>query len=94
MEPLKEKHIITGGISMLNRIFKSLFIVKSEKTKGTEERKVTKGTTETINADFQKITAKKIATENGIEYISKAIGKKLHSKARNINQVYSLLLLV
>ena len=75
---------------MLSKIFSNLFGIKSEETKGTEERKVTEVTTETCNADFQKITAKKFATENGIEYISKATGKKLHSNEKYVNQVYAV----
>ena len=43
---------------MLSKIFSNFFGIKSEETKGTEERKVTEVTTETCNADFQKITAK------------------------------------
>lgn len=61
---------------MLSKFFSNLFGVKAEETKGTEERKVTGVTTKTFNDNFQKITAKKVATENGIEYISKATGKK------------------
>ena len=72
---------------MLSKIFSNLFGVKAEETKGTEERRVI---TETFNADFQKITAKKVATENGIEYISKATGKKLHSNEKYVNQVYAV----
>ena len=75
---------------MLSKIFSNLFGVKSEETKGTEERKVTGVTSETFNADFQRITAKKVAAENGIEYISKATGKKLHSGEKYVNQVYAV----
>ena len=75
---------------MLSKILKDIFRVKSENTKGTEERKVTEVTTETVSTDFQKITAKKVATENGIEYISKATGKKLHSNEKYANQVYAV----
>ena len=48
---------------MLSKIFSNLFGVKAEETKGTEERRVI---TETFNAEFKKITAKKVATEIGI----------------------------
>ena len=75
---------------MLNKIFSNLFGVKPEKTKRTEERKVTGVTPETFNAYFQRITAKKIAAENGIEYISKAIGKKLHSGKTYVTQFYAV----
>ena len=75
---------------MLSKIFSNLFGVKSEETKGTEGRKVTGVTPETFNADFQRITAKKVAAENGIEYISKATGKKLHSGEKYVNQVYAV----
>lgn len=40
---------------MLSKFFSNLFGVKAEETKGTEERKVTEVTTETCNADFQKL---------------------------------------
>lgn len=75
---------------MLSKIFSNLFGVKSEETKGTEERKVTGATPEKSNADFQRITAKKIAAENGIEYISKATGKKYHSGKKYVNQFYAV----
>ena len=74
---------------MLNKIFSNLFGVKYEETGGTEKRKVA-GATETFNADFQRITAKKIAAENGIKYISKATGKKLQSGEKYVNQVYAV----
>ncbi len=75
---------------MLSKIFSNLFGIKPEETKkGTEERKVIEVTMETCNADFQKITAKNVAIENGIEYISKATGKKLHSNEKYVNQVYA-----
>lgn len=72
------------------KFFSNLFGVKAEEKKGTEERKVTGVTTETFNAEFQKITAMKVAAENGIEYISKAIGKKIHSNEKYVNQIYAV----
>ena len=75
---------------MLNKFLKNIFRVKSENIKGTGERKVTKVTTEIVSTDFQKITAKKVAIENDIEYISKATGKKLHSNEMYVNKVYAV----
>lgn len=75
---------------MFSKIFSNLFGVKSEEKKGIEERKVTGVTTETFNVGFRKITAKKVAAENGIEYISKATGKKLHSNESGVNKVYAV----
>ena len=75
---------------MLSKIFSNLFGVKSEETKETEKRKVTVDIPKTFNADFQRITAKKVAAENDIEYISKATGKKLHSGEKYANQVYAV----
>lgn len=66
---------------MINNFFSNLFEEKSEKIKGTKERKVT---------DFQKITAKDIAAENGIAYISNAIGRKIFSNEPRVNQVYAV----
>ena len=61
---------------MLSKIFSMLFGVKSEEAKGTRERKVTESTSKTQMANFQKLTAKEVARENGIEYISKLQVKK------------------
>lgn len=75
---------------MISKVLTKFFGVKSEELNGTKEREVTEVTTETFNADFQKITAKEVAKESGIEYISKATGKMLHSSEKYVNQVYAL----
>ncbi len=75
---------------MLSKFFSNLFRVKSEETKGTEERKVTGATPNPFSADFQKITAKNVADENGIEYISNATGKKLNLGEKYVNQFYAV----
>ena len=65
------------------------FRANSKNVKGTKKRKLTGVEPKAINIDFQKITAKKVATENGIEYIPKAYGKKIHSNAKFVNQIYA-----
>lgn len=75
---------------MLNKIFSMLFGVKSGEAKGTRERKVTESTPETQKANFQKLTAKEVARENGIEYISEATGKRFHTDRKFVNQVYAV----
>lgn len=72
---------------MLSKFFSNLFDAKKEETKGTEKRKVTEGTIE--NADFQKITAKEVAIENGIGYISKARGRNLNTIKKGVNKVFA-----
>lgn len=72
---------------MIGKVFSKLFGVKSEEKNRTGERKVI---SKILNIDFQKITAKKVASENGIEYIPKATGKKLHSSEKYVNQVYAV----
>lgn len=42
-----------------------------------------------FGTDFQKVTAKKVATENGIEYISDAMGKKMNSNGGMVNRYYA-----
>ncbi len=71
---------------MLNKIFSMLF----GEAKGTRERKVTESTPKTQRANFKKLTAKEVARENGIEYISKARGKRVHSGRKSVNQVYAV----
>ena len=75
---------------MLNKIFSMLFGVKSEEAKGTRERKVTESTPKTQRANFQKLTAKEVARENGIEYISEATGRRFHTDRKFVNQVYAV----
>ena len=79
---------------MLNKIFSMLFGVKSGEAKGTRERKVTESTPETQKANFQKLTAKEVARENGIEYISEATGKRFHTDRKFVNQVYAVKALI
>ena len=40
--------------------------------------------------DFQKVTAKKIATENDIDYVSDAIGKKMNANGEMVNRYYAV----
>lgn len=42
-----------------------------------------------FETDFQKVTAKKVATENGIEYISDAKGEKMNSNGEMVNRYYA-----
>ena len=42
-----------------------------------------------FGTDFQKVTAKKVAAENGIEYISEATGKKMNSNDGMVNRYYA-----
>ena len=87
-----------GGKIMLGKIFSKLFGVKSEEKEVLEERKTTEvtqehqvaeDTVETTGAAFQKITAKVIATENGIDYISSVTEKKYNSGEQYANQFYA-----
>ena len=83
---------------MLGKIFSKLFGVKSKKRKVLEEREITKvtqeehvteDTFETTGADFQKITAKDIATENGFDYIPILMLKRYNSSQQYVNQFYA-----
>ena len=83
---------------MLGKFFSKLFGVKSEEKEVLEERKtaevtqehqVAEDTVETTGAAFQKITAKVIATENGIDYISSVTEKKYNSGEQYANQFYA-----
>lgn len=70
---------------MFGKFFSKIFGVRTEAKKEetievkkeTVERKVTETTIEEQVADFQKITAKMIAEENGIGYIPKATGARI-----------------
>ena len=92
------KKQMLGGKIMLGKIFSMLFGVKSEEkevleerksTEVTQEQQVTEDTVETTGAAFQKITAKDIATENGIDYISSVTEKKYNSGEQYANQFYA-----
>ncbi len=92
------KKQMLGGKIMLGKIFSKLFGVKSEEKEVLEERKTTEvtqehqvaeDTVETTGAAFQKITAKVIATENGIDYISSVTEKKYNSGEQYANQFYA-----
>ena len=83
---------------MLGKFFSKLFGVKSEEKEVLEERKtaevtqehqVAEDTVETTGAAFQKITAKDIATENGIDYIPSVTEKKYNSGEQYANQFYA-----
>ena len=83
---------------MLGKKFSKLFRVKSEKKKVLEEREITEvtqkehiteDTFETTGTDFQKNTAKDIATENGFDYIPILMLKKYNSGEQYVNQFYA-----
>lgn len=83
---------------MFGKIFSRLFGVKSEEkevleerktTEMTQEQKVTEDTAETTGAGFRRITAKDIATENGIDYIPILMLKKYNSGKQYVNQFYA-----
>lgn len=84
---------------MLGKFFSRLFGVKSEEKEMQEERKITEVTQElqvtedtvetTTDVFFQKITAKDIATENGIDYIPSVTEKKYNSGEQTANQFYA-----
>lgn len=69
---------------MLNKIFSKFFGVK---TKESKVRSIQAETT--LKSDYQKITAKQIAADNGIEYISDAKGRKMNSKNGRVNGFYT-----
>ena len=80
---------------MFGKFFGKIFGVKDEGKKGetigvkneTVERKVTNVATEEQVADFQKITAKMIAEENGIGYIPKATGARIQLDKEFVTKV-------
>ena len=83
---------------MLVNIFSKIFGVKSEKKEVLEEREIAKATKkkdviedtfETTETDFQKVTAKVIATENGMDYIPILMLKKYNSSKQHTNQFYA-----
>ena len=83
---------------MFDKIFSRLFGVKSEEKEVlegrktievTQEQQVPEDTVETTGAAFQKITAKDIATENGIDYIPSVTEKKYKSGKQYVNQFYA-----
>lgn len=77
---------------MLKKIFSKLFGVKSEETQNVEERNVKDVNLKPercFEADYQKVTAKTVAKENDIGYISDARGKKISKKRKYVNSVYA-----
>lgn len=70
---------------MLKGIFQRLFERKTKDTKCAENRNIK----ERLNENFQKITAKDVATENGMEYILDARGKKIKGEKKGINRLYA-----
>ena len=83
---------------MLNKFFSKLFGVKNKEkdikedqrtTEVSEKKQVTEATVKTSKADFQKITAKDIADENGIDYISRVKKKEYNSDEQYVNQFYA-----
>lgn len=77
---------------MLNKIFPRFFGIKPKKSKGVENRNVEEVSTQpetTFKSGYQKITAKQVAADNGIEYISDAKGRKMNSEHRSVNRFYA-----
>lgn len=77
---------------MLNKIFSKLFGKKTKETVHAESRNVEEVSTQTettFKAEYQKITAKQIAADNGIEYISDAKGRKISSEHGSVNRFYA-----
>lgn len=77
---------------MLNKIFSKLFILKSKETVNVENRNVEEISTQpetTFKVKFQRITAKQVAADNGIEYVSDAKGRKMNSEHGSVNRFYA-----
>lgn len=68
---------------MIKRFFK-LKDSKNVKTRTVEE--ISAIPKKALNTNFRKITAKQIAADNGILYISNAIGRKLYSSHGKVNR--------
>lgn len=67
---------------MLNKIFSNFF-----RNRNVEE--ISSHPKTLSETKFQKITAKQLATDNGIEYISDARGKRMNSKNEKVNRFYA-----
>ena len=76
---------------MFRKITRRLLANKANETPKIDERSAINDIIKAnvSNVSFQKITAKDIAEENGIEYISNAKGKKVNLDSRFINQYYA-----
>ena len=82
---------------MLGKFFSKFFGLKSKENDVMKEQRIekcqkSKKTSENYSqnkAAFQKITAKDIATENGIDYIPKVTEKKYNSGKEYVNQFYA-----
>lgn len=77
---------------MLKKFFQKFFGEKSEEKESAETRKINDAEAQppkTFDAEFQKITAKDVALQNGIEYISDAKGRKVNSNGKSINRFYA-----
>ena len=77
---------------MLKKFLSKLFGVKSKEKTNAENRQVNDVDTkqpETFDAEFQKITAKDVALQNGIEYISDAVGRKITLNSEGVNRFYA-----
>lgn len=77
---------------MLNKIFSKLFGGKTKEAVHAKSRNVEEVSTQTettFKAEYQKITAKQIATDNGIEYISDAKGRKMNSEHGSVNRFFA-----
>lgn len=83
-----------GVVSIISFSVYNVLKFKNKKTemKAREERIVTElivDQQEKSVRDYQMITAKKVAEENGIDYISDAKGRKFSSKDCMVNQIYA-----
>lgn len=77
---------------MLNKIFQRFFRRNPKESESTENRsveQVKQQQEETFDAEFRKITAKDVANQNGIEYISDAKGRKMDSNGGAVNRFYA-----
>lgn len=77
---------------MLNKIFSKLFGGKTKEAVHAKSRNVEEVSTQTettFKAEYQKITAKQIAADNGIEYISDAKGRKMNSEHGSVNRFFA-----
>ena len=83
---------------MIDNFFSKLFGLKSKKNDVMKEQRIAEVpkkrtargiTAKTTEDALQKITAKDIATENGIDYIPKVTEKKYNSGKEYVNQFYA-----